>query len=399
VLNVKAIEAVWVYPHDYETNDPLKPNWYKPSSWFVMGKQISPQEPRVAKGGKGAGEWTKGNSPSPAFLRRKAAAASSGEGSTKRAAAEEYGRRLAAKTESDKRIRATQEAIRSYQDENAPAANLEGDTPEAKAKTKSIREMAASMGLEPSEFYYGGSAPKESLMGVGGVTMAYASNGSTVANGKKFPEGVVVFDPPPEASDHIQRGRSPEAHRRQPRQLGRHARSSACGHRQAHRQDGRCGLEQIRRYADRLLGPRACWAQRRRQADHPQLCGLRSIDPEGHAQEWAGSDRQAGSRHSRKRRLQPVRAAQGRRRVDVRRRSGAEGIEGQSGSDLDIDRYRQGLEGSSRHIRPAEPRHVPRRWRTFAKYDDQVDASSRAFMALLEAKMPMRISQEALDRA
>jgi hypothetical protein len=95
---------------------------------------------------------------------------------------------------------------RSYQDENAPAANLEGDTPEAKAKTKSIREMAASMGLEPSEFYYGGSAPKESLMGVGGVTMAYASNGSTVANGKKFPEGVVVFDPPPEASDHIQRG-------------------------------------------------------------------------------------------------------------------------------------------------------------------------------------------------
>jgi hypothetical protein len=31
---------VWVYPHDYETNDPLKPNWYKPSSWFVMGKQI-----------------------------------------------------------------------------------------------------------------------------------------------------------------------------------------------------------------------------------------------------------------------------------------------------------------------------------------------------------------------
>jgi predicted phage terminase large subunit-like protein len=35
----------------------------------------------------------------------------------------------------------------------------------------------------------------------------------------------------------------------------------------------------------------------------------------------------------------------------------------------------------------------------FAKYDDQVDASSRAFMALLEAKMPMRISQEALDRA
>ena len=35
----------------------------------------------------------------------------------------------------------------------------------------------------------------------------------------------------------------------------------------------------------------------------------------------------------------------------------------------------------------------------FGKHDDQVDASSRAFMALLEAKLPMKVSQAALDRA
>lgn len=34
------IEAVWIYPTDYNANDPLKPDWYNPSSWFVMGKQL-----------------------------------------------------------------------------------------------------------------------------------------------------------------------------------------------------------------------------------------------------------------------------------------------------------------------------------------------------------------------
>jgi hypothetical protein len=26
-------------PHDYETSDPLKPNWYEPQAWFAMSKQ------------------------------------------------------------------------------------------------------------------------------------------------------------------------------------------------------------------------------------------------------------------------------------------------------------------------------------------------------------------------
>ena len=34
------VEAVWCYPTSYDTADPLKPNWYKPSTWFVMGKEV-----------------------------------------------------------------------------------------------------------------------------------------------------------------------------------------------------------------------------------------------------------------------------------------------------------------------------------------------------------------------
>jgi phage-related protein (TIGR01555 family) len=35
-----AVEAVWVYPTNYDSNDPLKPSWYEPSTWFVMGKEV-----------------------------------------------------------------------------------------------------------------------------------------------------------------------------------------------------------------------------------------------------------------------------------------------------------------------------------------------------------------------
>jgi hypothetical protein len=35
----------------------------------------------------------------------------------------------------------------------------------------------------------------------------------------------------------------------------------------------------------------------------------------------------------------------------------------------------------------------------YGRFDDQVDASSRAFMTLLETRLPMRISQTAVDRA
>lgn len=34
------VEAVWTYPTTYNSNDPLKPAWYNPSMWYVMGKQV-----------------------------------------------------------------------------------------------------------------------------------------------------------------------------------------------------------------------------------------------------------------------------------------------------------------------------------------------------------------------
>jgi hypothetical protein len=37
---LKVIEPVWTYPTRYNSNDPLSQDWYKPSSWFVMGKEL-----------------------------------------------------------------------------------------------------------------------------------------------------------------------------------------------------------------------------------------------------------------------------------------------------------------------------------------------------------------------
>ena len=37
---IRAIEPIWTYPTNYNSNDPLKENWYRPDAWFVMGKQI-----------------------------------------------------------------------------------------------------------------------------------------------------------------------------------------------------------------------------------------------------------------------------------------------------------------------------------------------------------------------
>lgn len=37
---VLPVEAVWVYPTTYDSVDPLKPDWYKPTHWFVMGKEL-----------------------------------------------------------------------------------------------------------------------------------------------------------------------------------------------------------------------------------------------------------------------------------------------------------------------------------------------------------------------
>lgn len=37
---LKPVEAIWVYPTGYNSNDPLRPDWYKPQTWFVQGKEI-----------------------------------------------------------------------------------------------------------------------------------------------------------------------------------------------------------------------------------------------------------------------------------------------------------------------------------------------------------------------
>lgn len=37
---IRAVEAVWTYPTQYNSNDPLKGDWYNPDMWFVMGKQV-----------------------------------------------------------------------------------------------------------------------------------------------------------------------------------------------------------------------------------------------------------------------------------------------------------------------------------------------------------------------
>lgn len=36
----KLVEPVWTYPVAYNANDPLRPDYYKPTSWFVMGKRV-----------------------------------------------------------------------------------------------------------------------------------------------------------------------------------------------------------------------------------------------------------------------------------------------------------------------------------------------------------------------
>lgn len=40
LLALRPVEAVWTYPTNYNSNDPLKGDWYNPDMWFVMGKQV-----------------------------------------------------------------------------------------------------------------------------------------------------------------------------------------------------------------------------------------------------------------------------------------------------------------------------------------------------------------------
>jgi phage-related protein (TIGR01555 family) len=37
---LKVIEPIWTYPNAYNSNQPLKQDFFKPASWFVMGEQI-----------------------------------------------------------------------------------------------------------------------------------------------------------------------------------------------------------------------------------------------------------------------------------------------------------------------------------------------------------------------
>lgn len=37
---IKTVEPVWCYPSGYNATDPLSPNWYRPESWYVQGRQV-----------------------------------------------------------------------------------------------------------------------------------------------------------------------------------------------------------------------------------------------------------------------------------------------------------------------------------------------------------------------
>lgn len=37
---LKVVEPVWCYPSRYDASDPLQDSWYKPSRWFVNGKEL-----------------------------------------------------------------------------------------------------------------------------------------------------------------------------------------------------------------------------------------------------------------------------------------------------------------------------------------------------------------------
>jgi phage-related protein (TIGR01555 family) len=36
----RVVEPIWTYPKDYNSNDPLREDWYNPSTWFVMAKEV-----------------------------------------------------------------------------------------------------------------------------------------------------------------------------------------------------------------------------------------------------------------------------------------------------------------------------------------------------------------------
>ncbi len=37
---IQPVEAVWSYPTNYNANNPLRPDWYKPEMWFALGTEV-----------------------------------------------------------------------------------------------------------------------------------------------------------------------------------------------------------------------------------------------------------------------------------------------------------------------------------------------------------------------
>lgn len=40
IKSLRTVEAVWCYPTSYNSNNPLKDNWYRPDSWYVQAKIV-----------------------------------------------------------------------------------------------------------------------------------------------------------------------------------------------------------------------------------------------------------------------------------------------------------------------------------------------------------------------
>lgn len=40
IKRIKTVEPVWCYPANYNASNPLKPDWYRPETWFVMGSEV-----------------------------------------------------------------------------------------------------------------------------------------------------------------------------------------------------------------------------------------------------------------------------------------------------------------------------------------------------------------------
>lgn len=40
ILAIRPIEPVWCYPTQYDSNNPLKGDWYRPTTWHVMGTEV-----------------------------------------------------------------------------------------------------------------------------------------------------------------------------------------------------------------------------------------------------------------------------------------------------------------------------------------------------------------------